>query len=379
VDGPSLPFMSVVIPVYNGTATIGRALRSLLVQDYPADKYEIIVVNDGSTDDTARVVATFPTVRYIELPSNAGIPAAQNAGLAVAKGQIYVAFNDDFRAAPDFLSQLANGYAELENPMGVGGVVVKHDSNEARGLIASYMEATRDGAAPQVVRIRPAFLPAVIKRLLIYIFSNFASVRHAERQDRSQQEVVELYGSNASFPIALLRQVGGWDEGTAGPAIGGIEDRDICLRMRRQFPTLRFYVMPSVQIMAELDPNDSAVSARSHLVRRPYRRGPFNYAFHAKHGLAPQLFPFPPLIILVLLADAALAPMLWPLLVCLAPQLCYGWWPYRAVAERRPTYILFPYLQVVEEAMVLAGFFRGFIIYTRQARYATGDLRRDYQ
>ena len=63
----------------------------------------------------------FPTVRYTELPHNMGIPAAQNAGLEAAEGDIYVAFNDDFQAAPDFLSQLARGYAELEKPMGIGG------------------------------------------------------------------------------------------------------------------------------------------------------------------------------------------------------------------------------------------------------------------
>jgi glycosyltransferase involved in cell wall biosynthesis len=368
VDERSFPFMSVVIPVYNGTATIGRALMSLLAQDYPSDRYEIIVVNDGSTDDTARVVATFPAVRYVELPANAGIPTAQNAGLAAARGEIYVAFNDDFRAAPDFLSQLADGYAQLADPMGVGGVVVKRASSEARGLVASYMEATRSGAAPQVVSIRPAFLPSAIKRLLTYIFCNFASVRRAEPQGRAYQEVVELYGANASFPISLLRHVGGWDESAAAPAIGGIEDRDICFRMRLQFPNLRFYVMHSAHIMADLDPNDPSVSMKSYVLRRPYRRGPFNYAFHVKNGLMPQLFPFPPLILLMLLVDAALAPMLLPLLICLVPQLCYGWWPYRAVVERRQEYILFPYLQAVEEAMVLTGFFRGFILHAKRTK-----------
>ena len=55
----SEPFVSVVIPVYNGGATIGRALHSLLAQDYPRDRYEVIVVNDGSSDDTPKVVAMF--------------------------------------------------------------------------------------------------------------------------------------------------------------------------------------------------------------------------------------------------------------------------------------------------------------------------------
>lgn len=361
----SKPFMSIVIPVYNGSVTIGRALSSLLAQDYPTDRYEIIVVNDGSTDDTAQIVAVFPAVRYVELPRNMGIPAAQNAGLEVAKGDIYVAFNDDFQAAPDFLSQLARGYAELTSPMGIGGIVVKHASSKTTGLVANYMEANRIGAAPSVVDIRPAFLPAVVKRLLTYIVSNFAAGRYVEHGDRSHQEVVELYGANASFPISMLRQIGGWDTSTAAPAIGGIEDRDICLRMRQQFSDRHFYVVHSAHIMLDLDPHDSSVSIKSYLLR-PYRRGPFNYAFHAKNGLTPPLFPFPPLILLILLADVVLAPMLLPLLIVLLPQLCYGWWTQRAIAKHRPIYVIFPYLQAAEETMVMVGFLKGFVMHTKR-------------
>lgn len=360
----SRPFMSIIIPVYNGSVTIGRALNSLVAQDYPVDRYEIIVVNDGSTDDTAQVVATFPAVRYVELPCNMGIPAAQNAGLEVAKGDIYVAFNDDFQAAPDFLSQLARGYAELTSPMGIGGVVVKHASGKTTGLVANYMEANRIGAAPSVIDIRPAFLPVIVKRLLTYIVSNFTAGRYVGYGSHSHQEVVELYGANASFPISMLRQIGGWDRSTAAPAVGGIEDRDICLRMRQQFPDHYFYVVHSAHIMLDLDPHDSSVSIKSYLLR-PYRRGPFNYAFHAKNRLTPPLFPFPPVILLILLADVVLAPMLLPLLIVLLPQICYGWWAQRAITERRSMYMMFPYLQMADETMVMVGFLKGFIMHAK--------------
>jgi glycosyltransferase involved in cell wall biosynthesis len=93
------PFISVVMPVYNGETTIGPALDSLLAQDYLQDRYEVIVVNDGSTDGTAKVVAERPTVRYVELPRNMGIPHALNAGLVAAKGEIFVTFDDDCQAS----------------------------------------------------------------------------------------------------------------------------------------------------------------------------------------------------------------------------------------------------------------------------------------
>ena len=371
----SAPFMSVVIPVYNGSVTIGRALTSLLAQDYPSDRYEIIVINDGSSDDTAQVVAMFPDVRYVELPQNMGIPAAQNAGLAAAKGEIYVAFNDDFQAASDFLRQLARGYVELDKPMGLGGMVVKDASSKTRGLIANFMEANRIGGAPSALDIGPVFLPAVVKRLLAYVLANFMAGQYGEHEDRNHQEVVELYGANASFPISMLRKIGGWDTSTAAPAIGGIEDRDICLRMRHQFPNYHFYVLRSAHIMLELDRHDVSISIKSYLLR-PYRRGPFNYAFHAKNGLTPPIFPFPPLIVLTLVADAIWAPVLLPMLIALVPQLCYGWWAYRAVVERRATYVIFPYLQAAEETMVMAGFLKGFCqAYKKSLRRISTTMR----
>lgn len=365
MDTQSEPYLSVVIPVYNGGVTVGRALDSLLAQDYPRDQYEVIVVNDGSTDDTADVVARFPDVRYIELPRNMGIPAAQNAGLEAAKGDIYVAFNDDFQAAPDFLAQLAAGYKELDKPLGIGGVVVKGSSSSRRGVMAKFIEANRDGAAPNVVNLRLPFMPNAVKRLLTYIVTNFSQDQHGECEYAGIQEVVELYGANASFPISMLSDIGGWDVNTAAPAIGGIEDRDICYRLRQHFPDHHFYVKRSARIMMDLDANDTSVSVRSYLLR-PYRRGPFNYVFHVKNGITPPLFPFPPFILLALLAGAMLTPLLLlPVWIVAVPQICYGWWSRRALAERRPVYLLFPYLQLAEETMVMNGLLKGAMMHAR--------------
>lgn len=85
------PTFSVIIPVYNGAQTVGRAIESVLAQTYPA--YEIIVVDDGSIDATAKAVALFGSrVRYIYQP-NAGVAAARNAGVQHATGE-WLAFLD---------------------------------------------------------------------------------------------------------------------------------------------------------------------------------------------------------------------------------------------------------------------------------------------
>jgi len=87
-----LPTVSVIIPTYNRAALVGDVVRSVIDQVYP--DLELIVVDDGSTDDTAHVVAAFadPRVRYL-YRDHGGASAARNAGLAASRGK-YVSFVD---------------------------------------------------------------------------------------------------------------------------------------------------------------------------------------------------------------------------------------------------------------------------------------------
>ncbi len=84
--------VSTIIPVYNGAATVARAIDSALAQDFAGQ--EIIVVNDGSIDTTTEVLARYDgKIRVIHQP-NRGISAARNAGIAIARGK-YIALLDD--------------------------------------------------------------------------------------------------------------------------------------------------------------------------------------------------------------------------------------------------------------------------------------------
>lgn len=85
-------YFSVIVPVYNGAESVDACLTALINQDYPKDKYEIIVVNDGSTDNTAEIVSRYP-VRLINLNANKGRIVARNVGAEAAKYETLV-FND---------------------------------------------------------------------------------------------------------------------------------------------------------------------------------------------------------------------------------------------------------------------------------------------
>lgn len=87
----SAPAVSVIIPCYNAERYIGATIASVLAQDQPG--MEIIVVDDGSSDGSVALVrSSFPEVR-VEQQANAGVAAARNTGLALARGE-WVAFVD---------------------------------------------------------------------------------------------------------------------------------------------------------------------------------------------------------------------------------------------------------------------------------------------
>lgn len=92
-----MPRISVVIPAYNRGTLIGETLRSLLTQTMAA--YEIIVVDDGSSDDTAAIAASFGSSVKVIRQANAGPGAARNAGFKASSGDFIHFFDSDDLAA----------------------------------------------------------------------------------------------------------------------------------------------------------------------------------------------------------------------------------------------------------------------------------------
>jgi len=93
--------VSVVIPCYKQAHFLADAIDSALAQTYPS--IEVIVVNDGSPDDTAAVAARYPTVRYVE-QANAGLASARNTGLAHSRGECIVFLDADDRLLPEAIA-----------------------------------------------------------------------------------------------------------------------------------------------------------------------------------------------------------------------------------------------------------------------------------
>lgn len=122
-------FVSIVVPTFNANKTIRQLITSLINQSYPKDRYEIIIVDDGSKDETVEIVMSIarenlqPTVKIIRLEHNRGPAVARNRGIIEAKGKI-IAFTDaDALPDTDWLEELVKVFDD-ENVGGVRGEIL---------------------------------------------------------------------------------------------------------------------------------------------------------------------------------------------------------------------------------------------------------------
>lgn len=98
------------MPTYNGHTLLVSCLASLRRQSYPRGRFEVIVVDDASTDDTADLVRSqYPEVKLVTLAQNSGFIVACNAGVSQAQGEVLVLLNNDTEAEPGWLESLVQG------------------------------------------------------------------------------------------------------------------------------------------------------------------------------------------------------------------------------------------------------------------------------
>jgi glycosyltransferase involved in cell wall biosynthesis len=106
------PLITVLVTTYNYGQFVEQAINSILAQDFPPDKIQILVVDDGSTDDTsARVKKYGSRIEYLYKP-NGGQASALNFGIARARGEIIALLDADDLFLPDKLSRIAQAFEQ---------------------------------------------------------------------------------------------------------------------------------------------------------------------------------------------------------------------------------------------------------------------------
>jgi glycosyltransferase involved in cell wall biosynthesis len=188
-SAPGLPACSVVVPTYARPALLAGCLEALASQDYPRDRFEVIVVDDGGLlRDSILVPLRGRLDVALVTQARAGPAAARNTGLAQARGTLVAFTDDDCRPAPDWLRRLALAHVGRPDAM-LGGLTV---TALRSGLLAAASQVVIDaGRAHSEGTRAPGFFPS----------------------------------NNLAAGAGPLREIGGFDASFARA-----EDRDLCDR-----------------------------------------------------------------------------------------------------------------------------------------------------
>ncbi len=104
MDSSSNPILaSVIIPVFNNKSTLSLCLEALTKTDFSS--YEIVLVDDGSTEDIGTIAKKFPKVRFFRMEKNQGAAAARNHAISFARGNILLFTDGDVEVKPDWISK----------------------------------------------------------------------------------------------------------------------------------------------------------------------------------------------------------------------------------------------------------------------------------
>jgi cellulose synthase/poly-beta-1,6-N-acetylglucosamine synthase-like glycosyltransferase len=111
-----LPTVTMIVPVHNEASRLLRKIENTAALRYPADKLQILIVSDGSTDDTVELARTHatPAMTVVELPVRRGKASALNAGLANARHDLLVFTDAAIELEPDSLQHLVRRFADPE-------------------------------------------------------------------------------------------------------------------------------------------------------------------------------------------------------------------------------------------------------------------------
>ncbi len=134
-SGGKLPRVSVIVPARNEENNIQFCINSLAKSDYPSDKYEIIAVNDRSTDNTGAILdelkADFPNLNPVHVTDETanknlrGKPGALQAGINQAKGEVILMTDADCTVSPGWIKSLASQYSDKELGMLASHTLIK--------------------------------------------------------------------------------------------------------------------------------------------------------------------------------------------------------------------------------------------------------------
>src|SRR3989338_4858676 len=139
-----IPKYSIIIPTYNRAKFLPKTLDSVVSQTLSCHKYEILIIDDGSTDNTREKVAEFMKqysdydIKYF-YQKNAGPAKARNLGIKESKGEIIFFTDDDCIVPHNWMATLLDGYRRYPDVVGVGGWHIPPDGELEKSATSRYI------------------------------------------------------------------------------------------------------------------------------------------------------------------------------------------------------------------------------------------------
>lgn len=162
-----MPHISIIIPTYNRAGFIGETINSVLAQTY--QDFEIIVADDGSTDNTAEVVAEFGNaVTYVFLPHRGQPAATRNAGLTIAQGEFIAFLDSDDLYLPRKL-EIQSTALDTHPNVGIvysNGYFFKDNPNQPTGYVQDGLPTPSGDIFPELLRGNFLAPPVILIRRL---------------------------------------------------------------------------------------------------------------------------------------------------------------------------------------------------------------------
>ena len=200
----SFPKASLIIPAHNESAVLPKTLEKIFNSNYPKDKLEVIVVDDGSTDNTAKVAKKFGA-KLVKNKTNLGKCEALNVGIKNASNEIIITTDADTEFEKNTIENL-----------------VKHFSDEKVGAVAGYYKALplKNEAKFSLSKLKTFFL--VKFQSLEYLTFLFARRRQA-----AFDAVMVVPGSIGAYRKTVIEKIGGFDSKML------IEDYDATVKIHK--------------------------------------------------------------------------------------------------------------------------------------------------
>ncbi len=192
-----VPFVSVVVPVYNGESTIKACLESTLALDYPREKLEVIVVDDGSTDATLSLLKPYP-VRLIS-KKHGGYPSSMNAGIKKSTGNVVLIVDSDTYVEQDYLLKVLDELEDHKTGIVSGYVATKPNAKFWARIIGFESEDRYD-------QMTSKYVDFITSTCTVYRKAVFDQVGlFNEGLKRGSDEDLAQRASNAGWKIALRK------------------------------------------------------------------------------------------------------------------------------------------------------------------------------